>query len=203
MVVERSRWWMPRSVDRRIAENIIDGVEEILGELRRPESDARARLRAGAAEMADALIHSPHWRQRVAEIKDRLIEQAEVQAWLRAIWDELRRIVLQDLAAPTSRTWDAMAQGLASVGRTLAADEEMQRRFHGALEHLALAAVPWRGQISALIAEVVRSWDADTVAERLELAMGSDLQYIRMNGTLVGACVGCILFLIARFGLGN
>jgi uncharacterized membrane-anchored protein YjiN (DUF445 family) len=58
--------------------------------------------------------------------------------------------------------------------------------------------VPWRGQIAALIAEVVRSWDARTVAERIELAMGSDLQYIRMNGTLVGACVGCLLFLIAR-----
>ena len=62
-----------------------------------------------------------------------------------------------------------------------------------------LAVVPWRGKIAGLIAEVVRSWDADTVAARLELAMGSDLQYIRMNGTLVGACVGCLLFLIARF----
>ena len=75
----------------------------------------------------------------------------------------------------------------------------MQLRIHSGLEHVALAVVPWRGKIAGLIAEVVRSLDADTVAARLELAMGSDLQYIRMNGTLVGACVGCLLFLIARF----
>ena len=132
-------------------------------------------------------------------MKERLLEQKEVQDWLAAVWDELRRIVLDDLAAPDSRTRAALREGLASLGRTLAADREMQQRLHGGLEHVALAVVPWRGQIAALIAEVVRSWDADTVAARLELAMGSDLQYIRMNGTLVGALVGCALFLIARF----
>jgi uncharacterized membrane-anchored protein YjiN (DUF445 family) len=75
----------------------------------------------------------------------------------------------------------------------------MQRRIDGALEHVALAVVPWRGQIAALIAEVVRGWDAHTVTARLELAVGSDLQYIRMNGTLVGAVVGCFLFVLARY----
>jgi len=106
--------------------------------------------------------------------------------------------VLADLDAPASRTRAAIEAGLLSFGRTLAADPATQQRIHAGLEHVALAVVPWRGQIAALISEVVRSWDAATVAERLELAMGSDLQYIRMNGTLVGACVGCLLFLIAR-----
>jgi uncharacterized membrane-anchored protein YjiN (DUF445 family) len=199
MVTERSQWWIPRAMDRRIAERIIDGIEEILAELRQPDGEARGRFRASVETIAADLIESPLWRQRVAEIKNRLLEQKEVQDWLAAVWDELRRIVLDDLAAPASRTRAALTQGLASLGRTLSADPEMQLRIHGAIEHVALAMVPWRGQIAALIAEVVRSWDASTVAERLELAMGSDLQYIRMNGTLVGACVGCLLFLIARF----
>ena len=199
MVSERSKWWIPRAMDRRIAERIIDGIEEILAELRQPGSEARGRFREAVETMAAELVGSPLWRRRVAEIKDRLLEQKEVQEWLGAVWDELRRVVLEDLAAPASRTRAAMAQGLASLGRTLAGDAEMQLRLHGGIEHVALAVVPWRGQISSLIAEVVRSWDAGTVAARLELAMGSDLQYIRMNGTLVGACVGCVLFLIARF----
>ena len=75
----------------------------------------------------------------------------------------------------------------------------MQARLDGLIEHGALAIVPWRGQLGALIAEVVRGWDARTVTRRLELAIGSDLQYIRMNGTLVGACVGCALYLISYF----
>ena len=100
------------------------------------------------------------WRQRVAEIKEPCSRSTEVQAWLGAIWDELRRIVLDDLAAPHSRTRAALAAGLASLGRTLAADPAMQQRLHAGIEHAALAVVPWRGQIGALIAEVVRGWDA-------------------------------------------
>jgi uncharacterized membrane-anchored protein YjiN (DUF445 family) len=199
MVAERSKWWIPKAVDRRIAAQIIAGIDEILLELRRPESDARQQFRAAIEGMACDLVASPLWRRRVAEIKDRLLEQKEVQDWLGAVWDQARQIVLDDLAAPASRTRAAMAEGLASLGRTLRADQAMQARIHAGLEHVALAVVPWRGQIAALIAEVVRGWDADTIAKRLELAVGSDLQYIRMNGTLVGACVGVLLFLIARF----
>jgi len=199
LVAARSHWWIPSAIDRRIAEQIVAGIEEILAELRDQGSDARAKFRAAIARAADELVRSPDWRRRVAEIKDTVLEQKEVQDWLGAVWDELRRIVVEDLEAPQSRTREALAAGLQSLGLTLAADPSMQQRLHGAIEHVALAVVPWRGQIAALIAEVVRSWDADTVAARLELAMGSDLQYIRMNGTLVGACVGCLLFLIARF----
>jgi len=199
MVEERSRWWVPRAIDRRIAEQIIGGIEDLLAELRDPASAARLEFRAGVEGLARDFVQSPEWRRRIAEMKERLLEQSEVQAWLAAIWDDVRRIVIDDLASPASRTREAMAAGLASLGRTLAADPAMQQRLHAGLEHVALSVVPWRGQIAALIADVVRSWDADTVARRLELAMGSDLQYIRMNGTLVGACVGCLLFLLARF----
>jgi uncharacterized membrane-anchored protein YjiN (DUF445 family) len=199
MVAERSRWWIPRTIDHRIAATIIEGIEELITELRRPDSEARLNFRARVLDMARELVESPLWRQRVAEMKARLLELPQVQAWLGAVWDEMRRIVLADLAAPDSRTRAAMTAGLLSLGRTLGADAAMQQRLHAGLEHVALAVVPWRGQIAALIAEVVRSWDADTVAARIELAMGSDLQYIRMNGTLVGACVGCVLFLLARF----
>jgi uncharacterized membrane-anchored protein YjiN (DUF445 family) len=200
-VAERSRWWIPRTIDRRIAGQIVDGISEILAELRQPESDARRRFRAAIEDAAHDLAVSPEWRQRVAELTHRVLDQPEAQQWLAAMWDDLRHIVLDDLAAPTSRTREAMAAALLSLGRTLAADAAMQRRLEDGIEHLALAVVPWRGQIAALIAEVVRGWDAGTVTDRLELVLGSDLQYIRINGTLVGACVGCVLFLIARFGI--
>ncbi|HYM03358.1 MAG TPA: DUF445 family protein, partial [Stellaceae bacterium] len=121
------------------------------------------------------------------------------QAWLGGVWDTLRRVFLDDLAASQSRTREAVETATLSLGRTLAGDDQMQARLDGALEHVALAVVPWRGQIGALIGEVVRSWDARTVAQRLELAIGSDLQYIRMNGTLVGAIVGCALFLASYY----
>lgn len=199
MVAERSRWWVPKTIDRRIAEQIIAGIDGIIIELRQPESDTRRQFHAAAGEIAARLVESPEWRHRFNEAKNRLLEQPEVHDWLVALWDELRRIVLDDVAAPRSRTREALAAAALSFGRTLAADAAMQQRLDGMTAHLAQAVVPWRGQIATLISEVVRGWDARTATERIELAVGSDLQYIRMNGTLVGAFVGCLLFLVARF----
>jgi uncharacterized membrane-anchored protein YjiN (DUF445 family) len=199
IVDERSRWWVPTRVNRHIATALLEGIAELLDELRQPESEPRERLRRSIADLAANLLASPEHRRRFNAAKDRLLEHPDVQAWLASIWDELRRIFLDDLAAPTSRTREAIYAGLLSLGRALISDRDMQARLDGAIEHVALAVVPWRGQIGALIAEVVRGWDARTVAQRLELAIGSDLQYIRMNGTLVGALVGCVLYLIAHY----
>jgi uncharacterized membrane-anchored protein YjiN (DUF445 family) len=74
----------------------------------------------------------------------------------------------------------------------------MQRHIDSVAEHLAQSLLGWRGEIGSFIAEVVRSWDTRMLSDRLELVVGSDLQYIRMNGTLVGACVGCLIFVVAR-----
>ncbi|HXY99232.1 MAG TPA: DUF445 domain-containing protein [Stellaceae bacterium] len=199
IVEERSRWWIPKAVDRRMAVALIEGIEEVLAELRLPDGAARQRFRAGIEDLAASLAVSPERRRRFNAAKNRLIEHPETQVWLGGIWDTLRRIFLDDLAAPASRTREAARTALLSLGQALAQDREMQARLDATIEHAALAVVPWRGQIGTLIAEVVRGWDARTVTKRLELAIGSDLQYIRMNGTLVGACVGCALYLIAYY----
>jgi uncharacterized membrane-anchored protein YjiN (DUF445 family) len=199
MVEERSRWWIPQAINRRIAKSIIEGIESVLWELSQEGSEARLRFRQAVEDFARDLAASPERRRRFNDAKDRLLEHPEVQAWLGGVWDELRRIFLEDLAAPHSRTREAIDTALSSLGRTLSSDAQMQARLDATLEQVALGLVPWRGQIGGLIGEVVRSWDARTVSRRLELAIGSDLQYIRMNGTLVGACVGCALFLASYY----
>lgn len=198
-VEERSRWWVPKSVDRYMAVALIEGIEEVLAELRLPDSAARERFRAGIEDVAASLVASPERQRHFNEVKNRLIEHPDMQAWIAGIWDELRRIFLDDIAAPASRTREAVRTAMLSLGQALAQDQDMQARLDATIEHAALAVVPWRGQIGALITEVVRGWDARTVTRRLELAIGSDLQYIRMNGTLVGACVGCVLYLVSYY----
>lgn len=198
-VEERSRWWVPKAVDRRMATALITGIEDVLAELRQPASEGRTRFRHGVDELAASLATSPERRRRFNAAKDRLLEHPEMQAWLARIWDEARRIFLDDLAAPQSRTREAIFTAMRSLAETLAGDAEMQARLDATLEHAALAVVPWRGQIGALIGEVVRGWDARTVTRRLQSAIGSDLQYIRMNGTLVGACVGAALYLVSYY----
>jgi len=80
----------------------------------------------------------------------------------------------------------------------------MQRHIDSLLERVAAYLVRWRSTIGGFISDVVKSWDSSALTNRLELVVGSDLQYIRMNGTIVGAIVGCVLFLAVRlFGLAQ
>ncbi len=197
-VEARTAWWLPSIVDRRIAEGIVDGLAELIGELRERESPKRSAVRNQVAQWADDLVHSPSQRAKLDSLKSQLLAQPEIRVWLTALWEGTRKIVLADLAQPDSKSREAITRALLSLGRTLAVDVAMRTRLNAAVEEAALAViVPWRHEIGRFIGDAVKGWDTRTVVDRLELALGADLHYIRITGTLVGACVGCALFLIA------
>jgi uncharacterized membrane-anchored protein YjiN (DUF445 family) len=199
VVEERSAWWVPKTVDRRIAGAIISGTAEFLDELRDGDSPRRLAFRARLAQLAADLATSPSHRQKLDELKNQLLEQPEIKGWMATLWDGMRGVVLDDLAQPQSRTREAICRGLLSLGRTLGADAAIRGRLNAAIEEALLAlVVPWRHEIGRFISDVVRGWETKTVVDRLELALGADLQYIRITGTLVGACVGCLLFLLSH-----
>ena len=197
-VEERTAWWIPKIIDRRIATGIVRGLAELIGELRERGNPRRIAIRHHVGQLADDLVHSPSHRRKLEELKTQLLAQPEIRLWLADLWDGLRNIVLADLALPNSKTREAIAHGLLSLGRTLAGDVAMRSRLNAAIEEGALAViVPWRGEIGQFISDAVKGWETRTVVDRLELALGADLHYIRITGTLVGACVGCALFLVA------
>ncbi|MEZ0167990.1 DUF445 domain-containing protein [Microvirga sp. TS319] len=199
LVRERSRWWIPKTIDRRIAAAIVSGIMDLLHGLAKPDSDVRLKFRGALATLIDELLNSPEQREQLNASKNRILSHPDVQAWIASVWGELSHTMLDDLAEPSSKMRTALEQGLHLVGQTLAADQAMQSHIDGALQRLAKYIITWRGEIGGFIAEVVRSWDTRTVTDRLELVVGSDLQYIRMNGTIVGACAGCLIFLVTSF----
>ena len=198
LISEHSRWWIPKAIDRRIASAIMDGVTEVLTGLLDPESGARAKFRADLVGIVTDLLNSPEQRQHVNNAARRLFAHPDTRAWLSSIWKELCNAAVDDLAQPDSRLSDALEKPISLVAQTLATDEVMQQHIDDAVERLAYSLISWRTEIGAFIAEVVRSWDTRTLVERLELVVGSDLQYIRMNGTIVGACAGCLIFIAAH-----
>jgi uncharacterized membrane-anchored protein YjiN (DUF445 family) len=194
---ERRRWWIPRAVDRQIARALLRGLKELLHDLQQPDSKARRRLLGAIDELARDLATSPERRAKVEAAKLRLLGQPEVQQWLGSIWDQARDLVLADLASPESKTREGLATALASAGRTLLADASIRERVNGAAEAAVLRLLPWRRELAQFIAEVVRRWDERILVERMELAVGADLQYVRITGTLVGGSIGCVLFLLS------
>lgn len=198
LVQERSRWWIPRVIDRRIADAIMTGGANLLNDLRHPDSEVRHRFADALSHLIDELINSPEQREQINASKNRILDHPDIQAWIAAVWHEVSRLTLEDLARPTSRTRAAMERASMLIGRALASDEAMLKHIDSFLEELAVYLVSWRSEMSGFVAEVVRSWDSRTLVDRLELVVGSDLQYIRMNGTLVGALVGCLIFLASQ-----
>jgi len=198
LVHEKSPWWLPRSIDRKIAAAIVDGVIELLGDLQDPKSDARQKLKAALSDLVNELLKSPKQRDEINAAKNRILDHPEFQAWLGSVWRRSSGALLDDLAREDSETRAALERAILLFARALQSDEAMQRHLDVLLERLAVYIISWRSAIGQFISEVVKSWDTKVLTERLELVVGSDLQYIRMNGTVVGAIAGCLIFLATR-----
>jgi uncharacterized membrane-anchored protein YjiN (DUF445 family) len=144
--------------------------------------------------------------QRAAELGTAIrhvLAHETVQAWLWDVWARLRMAFEADAARPAGRTVTYIEGALANLGAILEADPIARERVHVAAEAVVASLLPTaQTQLSAFIAQVVTSWNTETIVERLELRVGKDLQFVRVNGTLVGFLVGGLLYwaLKAIFG---
>jgi uncharacterized membrane-anchored protein YjiN (DUF445 family) len=202
IVEERSRWWVPRRIDRKVAKEIADGLIAYLDDLGRRDHDARASFDAVIERLVADLKHDPATRAKVDAMRDRFLGAPEVNVYFQTLWQDLRSMFEQELAQPNSRLRQAVSGILRSIGSAIAEDPALQSRMDQRIEEgIQTLIVPWRKEIGRFVADVVRSWETSTIVDRVELAVGKDLQYIRLNGTLVGAAVGCAIFgltLLAR-----
>ena len=197
MVEQRSRWWIPKTIDRRIAAAIVDGTIDVLHRLRQRDSEVRVQLRMAVASLADNLMRSNDQRDKIQRLKNLLLDDPEVGAWITSAWDRLSHRLMQELSDPRSNARATIHSAVLALAQSMREDEFIHSRIEAVIERLITQLFQWRGEIGLLIAEVVRNWDARTVSDRLELVLGSDLQYIRINGTIVGALVGCAIYLLS------
>ncbi len=144
---------------------------------------------------------------RAAEIGQavrRVVAHETVQTWLWDVWSRMRVALEADAARPEGRTQAVVAGALANLGAFLAEDQKAQVRLQAAAEGVIAGLLPSaQAQLAGFIGSVVAGWDADTITEKLELRVGKDLQFVRVNGTLVGFVAGGALFLALRAVFGH
>jgi uncharacterized membrane-anchored protein YjiN (DUF445 family) len=144
--------------------------------------------------------------ERIAQVGRALrgaVAHPAVASWLEDVWQRLKAALAADAARPDGRIVTLLEGAFANAGTVLADDPAARARLNRVAEGVLLALLPTaRVQIAGFIADVVRSWNTAQVVDKIELRVGRDLQYVRMNGTLVGFLVGGALFalLTALFG---
>ena len=134
----------------------------------------------------------------------KVVAHETVQAWLWDVWSRLRLALEADAARPNGRTVVYLEGALGNLGAMLVSDPGVRARVETAAAGITSELLPAaRDRLSSFIAQVVGGWDAKTITDRLELRVGKDLQYVRMNGTLVGFIVGGLLYAVLRAGFGH
>ena len=157
----------------------------------------RIRVHESVRSFIERLEHDPDMQTRVDAWRDRLLANEAVQAFALARWHDFRMFLARDLRQEDSRTFAFLEARAVELGRAMLEDEAFQSAVNEKVEGAAAWAIREHGhRVPDLIRDTVSRWDSETISEQVELAVGRDLQYIRLNGTLVGGLVGGVLYLL-------
>ena len=197
---EESPWWVPGVVDDRIHRKVLGGIERTLFEV---AEDADHPLRHQFDELlADWMVQlkeSPEVIARAEAIKQQVLDPETSGRLAASLWQELKNILGREGAASDDGASGAVARGLGALGSAALEDEALLEKIDGWVITAVLKVVEQhRGEVGGLIAQTVSSWDPDETTRRIELLVGRDLQFIRINGTLVGGLVGLLLYTASR-----
>lgn len=196
MIHERAntilRW---TGLDEKLANAVLDGIYKLLAEtLVVPDHPVRVKIEDGLQTLAHDLVHNPAMRDKVEQMKREVLANPAFARWLDGLWERGRARMLEMVRNPQGALGGQFGASLAELGHALQRDTGLQRvvnRF--ARRTLVGVATRYGAQIVRLVSETVKRWDARTVTDRIEGAVGRDLQFIRINGTLVGGLVGLTL----------
>jgi uncharacterized membrane-anchored protein YjiN (DUF445 family) len=171
---------------------VLDGIYKLLAEvIVDPDHPLRGKIEEGLAKVASDLQNDPELRAKVESWKGDLLGNPAVSNWWQGVWERLRTSMLERLRQGEGGFGGQVSEALAELGRHLRDDPALQDQINRFARRTAVgAATRYGDQIVQLVSETVKRWDAQTVTDRLEGAVGRDLQFIRINGTLVGGLVG-------------
>ncbi|MBW0145742.1 DUF445 domain-containing protein [Sphingomicrobium sp. B8] len=204
MVKDRVSWVLRvASLDEKLADAIMDGLRKLALDMEAdPAHPMRIRIEQQMADIANDLQTDPALREKVEGWKLQLIENDSVALWLDGIWQQFREGVIKGARNPDAAMAGKLGEVLISMGESLESDPRLKTAINRFARRAVVGMASTYGHnMVTLVSDTVRSWDARTITDRLEAAVGRDLQYIRINGTLVGGLVGVCIHVLDVVGL--
>ncbi|WP_394160454.1 DUF445 domain-containing protein [Galactobacter valiniphilus] len=205
IVSDRSPSWLPSAVQRLIGERLHRELTGFLGAVRAdPQHAARRSLDEWLAGLAQDMQSKPETIEAVERVKRSFIEDPRLRQVALDSWDRLKDSLSEAAEDPSSELRVAFESGLRDLGTRLASGDPLADKVDGWLRDAAGYVVKnYRHRATELITDTVASWDGQEASERIELMVGRDLQFIRLNGTVVGSLAGLAIFAIAHAVLGG
>lgn len=192
--------WTPRFVDRKVGERVYKELVRFCVEMRdMPSHPARGALDRFLIDFASDLQSDTETRARVERLKGEVLARGEVQDLIASAWTAVRSMIVSAAEDERSELRLRVRSSLLSLGARMAAEPSMQNKVDRWVEGAAVHVVTtYRAEITSLITDTVAGWDAEHTTRKIEAHIGRDLQFIRINGTVVGSLAGLVIYTVAR-----
>ena len=199
-LINESPWWVPEPVDDRVFGKIYGAVMTFLREVdSNPKHHIKRDIDIRSRELADRLRSDERLIEQGEKLKQELLDHPDFQAWTKDLWSTLQRGFGEATREADSDVRRRIEDAIVALANRLVEDEELQSKVDAWLQSIVVyLAEAGRTEIGELIANTVQSWDADETADRIELQVGRDLQFIRINGTIVGGLAGLVIHTVSE-----
>ena len=192
---ERAPWWAPPRLNEAVTSRIhVEAVRWIADIRDDPHHHARAALDSMLGQLGQDLLFDPDTQARAEALKNRLLDHPQFTATGVSLWNALRKALVGALHDPEGALRTRLQAELVGFAERLVADGELRRRLDGVAADAVVFVVDRYGEeLTTVITHTIERWDGQEAARRIELHVGRDLQFIRINGTLVGGLVGVLI----------
>jgi uncharacterized membrane-anchored protein YjiN (DUF445 family) len=200
-VSDETPWWSFGLADEKIANGITSGLDSFLKNAKHPSSDVRKKVDAYVYEYIEKLKTSPEMQENINNFISKLANNKDIQDYINGIWDEIKAWITKDLSRKEeSKIKNGLTSMFQNLGHGLSQDKNLKDKINNFIKNNLLSKlIENRMLIGNFIASTVESWDSNEVSQKLELEIGKDLQFIRLNGTLVGGLIGIVLYAFSLF----
>ena len=201
---EETPWWFPTAVDDRIHDKVVSRLQANLRAVSTdPDHPLRARFNEAMDEFIERLKSSPEMIEKGEALKEEVLRHPAVRSYSASLWGEMKGALTRGSADADSPLRQRAERAITAFGESLREDPELLEKIEGWLETAALYVVEqYRHEVAELISSTVQAWPADDTSRKIELQIGKDLQFIRINGTLVGGLAGLLIYAFSQLLAG-
>lgn len=192
---------IPKFVDDAIADKITSGLTTFFQEIEEnPEHEIRNEVTRKLAGVAAEMQSDPKWEQELSSVRDSFLQHEKMEVYARDIWASIKKSLEKELSSEDSSLKIYLKKNLGELAEKLKSDPQFQNKIDGWIRVTAYKYILKNThQFGSLISSTVGNWEGKELSNKLELEVGKDLQFIRVNGTIVGGLVGLIIYTISTF----